>query len=77
MRPASCGIGSVKTNIGHLEGAAGIAGMLKVVAAMRHRTLPANVHFTRLNPMIKLDDSPFYVVSESVPGNRTASAAPA
>ena len=67
MRPASCGIGSVKTNIGHLEGAAGVAGMLKVVAAMRHRTLPANVHFTRLNPMIKLDDSPFYVVAESVP----------
>ncbi|WP_186060051.1 SDR family NAD(P)-dependent oxidoreductase [Burkholderia gladioli] len=65
--PQSCGIGSVKTNIGHLEGAAGVAGMVKVIAAMRHRTLPGNVDFHQLNPLIKFEDSPFYVVGQSQP----------
>ncbi|MEU6130767.1 SDR family NAD(P)-dependent oxidoreductase [Saccharopolyspora sp. NPDC047091] len=59
-----CGVGSVKTNIGHLEGAAGIAGMLKVILAMRHRQLPETVHFRKLNPLIKLAGSPLHVVDE-------------
>ncbi|WP_344609934.1 SDR family NAD(P)-dependent oxidoreductase, partial [Streptomyces glaucus] len=57
-----CGIGSVKSNIGHLEGAAGVAGVLKVIAAMRHRKLPGTVGFHRLNPLIKLDGTPFHIV---------------
>ncbi len=60
-----CGLGTVKTNIGHLEAAAGIAGVIKVLLAMEHKALPASVHFKELNPYIELEDSPFYVVTET------------
>ncbi|MFC4104096.1 SDR family NAD(P)-dependent oxidoreductase [Paenibacillus xanthanilyticus] len=60
-----CGLGSIKTNIGHLEAAAGMAGLLKTVLAIRHRTLPANVHFNRLNREIDLAGSPFYVLDRA------------
>ena len=60
-----CGLGSVKTNIGHLETAAGIAGVLKVLLALQYQTLPATIHFEEQNPYIDLTDSPFYVVSET------------
>ncbi|WSI60231.1 amino acid adenylation domain-containing protein [Streptomyces platensis] len=63
----SCGIGSVKTNIGHLEAAAGIAGLLKVVLALRHRTLPASLHFRERNPYLELDGSPFEIVDSTRP----------
>ncbi|GAA4963163.1 SDR family NAD(P)-dependent oxidoreductase [Pseudonocardia tropica] len=49
-------VGSVKTNIGHLEGAAGIAGFLKVVLALAHRELPATLHHATPNPAIPLDE---------------------
>ncbi|UCH96091.1 MAG: SDR family NAD(P)-dependent oxidoreductase, partial [Candidatus Aminicenantes bacterium] len=62
-----CGIGSVKTNIGHLEAGAGIASMIKVLLAMKYKTIPASIHFQELNPYIKLEDSPFYIVKETVP----------
>ncbi len=62
-----CGLGSVKTNIGHLEAAAGIAGMLKVLLSMKCKTLPANVHFQELNPQIQLRDTPFYIVEKTQP----------
>lgn len=59
---AYCALGAVKTNIGHLESAAGVAGVIKVLLAMKHKMLPPNAHFNALNPRIKLDQSPFYVL---------------
>ncbi|MEC4003016.1 polyketide synthase, partial [Bacillus subtilis] len=49
-------LGSVKTNIGHLEGAAGIIGLIKTIEVLRHRKAPGNVHFKTLNPKINLDN---------------------
>jgi acyl transferase domain-containing protein/surfactin synthase thioesterase subunit len=60
-----CGLGTVKTNLGHLEGAAGIAGVIKVLLAMKHRKLPKLLNFEQLNPHIKLEGSPFYIVLEN------------
>ena len=51
-------IGSVKTNFGHLEGAAGIAGLIKVLLALQHKQIPPHLHFKQLNPMIALDEIP-------------------
>lgn len=63
--PGSTGIGSIKTNIGHLEGAAGVAGMVKVIGSMAGRSLPATVHFETQNRLIRLDGSPFFVVRDT------------
>ncbi|SOC15867.1 non-ribosomal peptide synthetase [Stappia indica] len=61
----SCGIGSVKSNIGHLELAAGIAGLIKVLLQIRHGKMAATLHCDRLNPYLKLEGSPFFVVREA------------
>lgn len=56
-----CAVGSVKTNIGHLEAAAGIAGLIKVVLALQHRQLPPSLHFQSPNPYIPLQQLPLKV----------------
>lgn len=73
-RRGFCGIGSVKTNIGHLDTAAGIAGLLKVVLAMQHGELPASLNYTRPNPLIDFDRSPFAVVASRRPWPRPTAA---
>lgn len=59
-----CWIGSVKTNIGHLESAAGIAGLIKVILALQHEEIPPNLHLRELNPSISLDGTPFSIPTE-------------
>ncbi|WP_434629665.1 SDR family NAD(P)-dependent oxidoreductase [Chromobacterium sp. CV08] len=63
----SCAVGSVKTNIGHLEPAAGIAGLLKVVLALQHRFIPRSLHVETVNPYIDLSGSPFVLAAEAGP----------
>ncbi len=56
-----CAIGSLKTNIGHVNAAAGVSGLIKTVLMMKHRHLPPSLHFTEPNPAIDFANSPFYV----------------
>ncbi|MBW3567097.1 MAG: type I polyketide synthase, partial [Proteobacteria bacterium] len=57
-----CGIGSVKGNIGHLDAASGVAGLIKTVLALCERKIPATLHFDKPNPKLGLEGSPFHVV---------------
>ena len=64
LAPESVALGSVKSNIGHLKGAAGAAGILKTALALHHRAIPASLHFDRPNPNIDWPSTPFKVNSE-------------
>ena len=59
-----CAIGSVKTNFGHLGAAAGVAGLMKTVLALKHQMIPPSLHFEQPNPKIDFANSPFYVNSK-------------
>ena len=66
QRRQFCALGSVKTNIGHLDNAAGIAGLIKAVLALKHKTIPPSLHFERPNPAMDLANSPFFVNAQAV-----------
>ncbi|MDB6109200.1 MAG: amino acid adenylation protein [Pedosphaera sp.] len=65
-RKGFCAIGSLKTNIGHLDAGAGVAGVVKAVLALRHGQLPASLNFEKPNPEIDFANSPFYVNTKLV-----------
>lgn len=65
-----CAIGSVKTNIGHLDRAATVAGFIKVVEALRHEVIPKSLNYENPNPEIDFAHSPFYVAGTPVPWPR-------
>ncbi|MEP7121034.1 MAG: alpha/beta fold hydrolase [Byssovorax sp.] len=66
----SCVLGAVKTNIGHLEAAAGIAGLIKAVMVLQEEVIPKNLHFRALNPRISVDGTPFVIPASNVPWRR-------
>jgi len=65
-----CVIGAVKTQIGHLEGAAGIAGVIKAVLALRHELIPGNLNLRTVNPRIRLENSALALATAPVPWPR-------
>ena len=69
-RRGFCGIGSAKSNFGHLSCAAGVAGLIKTVLVLEHGAIPPTVHFTSPNPAIDFASSPFYVATRLLPWER-------
>lgn len=66
----SCAIGSVKSNFGHLDAAAGVTGLIKTALALQHKTIPPSINFSEENPEVDFQNSPFYVNSECVSWER-------
>ena len=65
-----CGIGSVKSQVGHADAASGVIGLIKTVMSLTHETLPPTLHFEKPNPEIDFANSPFYVVDQMTPWAR-------
>ncbi|MGH9570597.1 MAG: type I polyketide synthase, partial [Candidatus Angelobacter sp.] len=63
LRKQYCVLGAVKSSIGHLDSAAGVAGLIKTVLALRHQQIPPTLHFETPNPMLNLENSPFRVTN--------------
>jgi phthiocerol/phenolphthiocerol synthesis type-I polyketide synthase E len=61
QRQGFCALGSVKSNVGHLDAAAGVTGLIKVVLSLKHGMLPPSLHYEEPNPQIDFRHSPFYV----------------
>ncbi len=62
-----CAIGSLKSNLGHMDAAAGIGGLLKAIYSVKHGEIPPSLHFEKPNPKLDLEESPFYVNTELRP----------
>jgi len=67
-----CFVGSVKTNVGHMESASGIAGLIKTVLALTHEEIPPHIHFRQINPLIPIDDLPIEIPTMAIPWPREA-----
>ncbi|MCP5150484.1 MAG: SDR family NAD(P)-dependent oxidoreductase [Chromatiales bacterium] len=65
-RARPCLVGSVKSNLGHLDAAAGVTGLVKTVLALEHRTIPATLHFTAPNPDLRIETTPFRIADRTV-----------
>ncbi len=69
-----CAIGSLKTNLGHLDAAAGVGGLIKTVLSIQHREIPPSLHFEQPNPKIDFGNSPFYVNAKLAAWDSTGAA---
>ncbi|MFE0152153.1 SDR family NAD(P)-dependent oxidoreductase [Nonomuraea sp. NPDC059007] len=67
-----CVLGSIKPNVGHLDRASGVTGLIKVIQSLRHELIPGTLHYTSPNPEIDFDSSPFRVTAENTPWPREA-----
>ncbi len=63
-RTGYCGLTSVKSNIGHLKSAAGIAGLIKAILALHYKILPPTANFLEINPKLEIENSPFYILAD-------------
>ena len=66
-----CGLGSVKSNIGHVDKAAGLAGLVKTVLGLKHEVMPPTANFKSPNPRLKIEETPFFVVAQPQPWERS------
>ena len=66
-RSGPCVLGSVKSNIGHLDAASGVAGLVKTILCLKNKAIPPTVHYTAPNPELHLDTTPFVIADSYLP----------